>query len=134
MYTCMWRYVETLITPFNELPNGRFADPKSRKTFKYDHLRKEASDIQSENTSDINMELWRKALQEVLIFELTPENAFALSELIIGYVDFRNSHYLETGTATVFTYNDTVTLCIESHRYQPKNFWNMVPACSAPSL
>uniref|UniRef100_F1L8D6 F-actin-capping protein subunit alpha n=1 Tax=Ascaris suum TaxID=6253 RepID=F1L8D6_ASCSU len=95
----------TLITPFNELPNGRFADPKSRKTFKYDHLRKEASDIQSENTSDINMELWRKALQEEAD----------------KYID---SHYLETGIATVFTYNNAVTLCIESHRYQPKNFWN----------
>ncbi|KHN86008.1 F-actin-capping protein subunit alpha [Toxocara canis] len=94
----------TLITPFNELPNGRFADPKSRKTFKYDHLRKEATDIQSENTSDVSMELWRKALQEEAD----------------KYIE---SHYQETGIATVFTYNNTVVLCIESHRYQPKNFW-----------
>lgn len=96
---------QTLITPFNELPNGRFADPKSRKTFKFDHLRKEATEIQSENVSEIGLELWRKALQEEAD----------------KYID---SHYQETGIATVFTYNNVVTLCIESHRFQPKNFWN----------
>lgn len=96
---------QTLITPFNELPNGRYADPKSRKTFKYDHLRKEATDIQSENTSDAAMEPWRKALQEEAD----------------KYIE---SHYQETGIATVFVANNTVTLCIESHRFQPKNFWN----------
>ncbi|VDN24444.1 unnamed protein product [Gongylonema pulchrum] len=33
-------------------------------------------------------------------------------------------HYEETGIAAVFVNNDALTLCIESHRYQPKNFWN----------
>ncbi|VDN04279.1 unnamed protein product [Thelazia callipaeda] len=96
---------QTLITSFNEMPDGRFYDPRSRKSFKYEHLRKEAIDIQSESTNDIGAEFWRKALQEEAD----------------KYID---SHYEETGLAVVFVTKGTLTLCIESHRYQPKNFWN----------
>ena len=54
----------TLITQFNELQDGRFIDPKSRKVFKYDHLRKDATDIQPASANDINEkpDSWRKAL------------------------------------------------------------------------
>ncbi|VDK76264.1 unnamed protein product [Anisakis simplex] len=67
-------------------------------------MRKEAAEIQNENLNDISMELWRKALQEEAD----------------KYIE---SHYQETGTATVFVNNGVFVLCIESHRYQPKNFW-----------
>ncbi|VBB28436.1 unnamed protein product [Acanthocheilonema viteae] len=96
---------QTLITPFNEMPNGRFYDPRSRNSFKYEHLRKEATDIQTESANDVSFETWRKAIQEEAD----------------KYID---SHYEETGIAAVFVNNDSLTLCIESHRYQPKNFWN----------
>ncbi|MFH4980950.1 hypothetical protein AB6A40_007659 [Gnathostoma spinigerum] len=95
----------SLITPFNELPNGRFFDPKSAKTFKYDHLRKEGTDLKDEIIVDGSNEDWRKILQEEAD----------------KYVD---NHYVDTGTATVFYHSRSFILCIESHRFQPKNFWN----------
>jgi capping protein alpha len=59
-----------MITPFNELSDGRFYDPKSKKVFTYDHLRKEASDVHPANAHDIDekQEPWRVALQQVQYF------------------------------------------------------------------
>lgn len=48
----------------------------------------------------------------------------ANTELTMQEADkYIESHYEETGIAAVFVNNDSLTLCIESHRYQPKNFW-----------
>ncbi|VDN57404.1 unnamed protein product [Dracunculus medinensis] len=96
---------QTLITPFNELPNGRFFDARSKNTFKFDHLRKEAIDVQPDNTIDSSVELWLKYLQEEAD----------------KYMD---SHYEDSGVAAIFPSANSLVLCIESHQFQPKNFWN----------
>lgn len=97
----------TLITKFNELKDGYFLDPKSKKMFKYDHLRKDATDVSTANIQDVNenSELWRKTLQNEVD-------------------DYINEHYDRTGVSTVFVTTESLVLCIESHQFQPKNFWN----------
>uniref|UniRef100_A0A1I7Z6E2 F-actin-capping protein subunit alpha n=1 Tax=Steinernema glaseri TaxID=37863 RepID=A0A1I7Z6E2_9BILA len=97
----------TLMTPFNELPDGRFFDPKSEKVFRYDFLKKEAFEIENATPAHIDqaLEPWRIALQEELD-------------------DYLYQHYLKSGVGTVFAHKGAIVLCIESHQFQPKNYWN----------
>ena len=86
---------------------GRFYDPRTRQSFKYDHLRKEASDYQPYE-SDATAESWRAALD---------------SEIMT----YTNEHYRH-GVSSVFGRSQgnqiTLTVCIEDHQFQPNNFWN----------
>ncbi|KAK0079171.1 hypothetical protein PV325_001639 [Microctonus aethiopoides] len=97
----------TLITEYNDLGNQRFYDARSKQSFKYDHLRKEATDYE-QYEPDTAVEQWRSALQE----EIT---------------NYTQSHYRH-GVCSVFGKtqggNITLTACIEDHQFQPKNFWN----------
>ncbi|XP_059613202.1 F-actin-capping protein subunit alpha [Phlebotomus argentipes] len=96
-----------LITEFNDLGGGRFFDQRSKQSFRYDHLRKEASDYQAHETDAVS-EPWRSALDaEALIYTAT--------------------HYRH-GICSVFSRSQagqvTLTLCIEDHQFQPKNYCN----------
>lgn len=42
---------KALVTHYNDLGEGRFYDPRTRQSFRYDHLRKEASDYQAQTLS-----------------------------------------------------------------------------------
>ncbi|KAL6256069.1 F-actin-capping protein subunit alpha [Pogonomyrmex barbatus] len=96
-----------LITEHNDLGSQRFYDARSKQSFKYDHLRKEAQDYESYEPDPI-AEPWRSALQE----EIT---------------NYTQNHYRH-GACSVFGKslggNITLTACIEDHQFQPKNFWN----------
>ncbi|XP_074036958.1 F-actin-capping protein subunit alpha [Leptinotarsa decemlineata] len=96
-----------LITEYNDQGNNRFFDPRSRQSFKYDHLRKEASDYQT-YTPDPAAEPWRSALDA-------------------EFIQYTRNHYRD-GVCSVVGRNQggnvVLTACIEDHQFQPKNFWN----------
>lgn len=96
-----------LITEYNDLGNNRFFDPRSKQSFKYDHLRKEASDYQP-YTPDLTAEPWRASLDT-------------------EFIQYSRNHYKD-GVCSVVGRSQggavTLTACIEDHQFQPKNFWN----------
>lgn len=102
-----------VISEFNDLGGGRFYDPRTRQSFRYDHLRKEASDY-APHEPDAAVEPWRAALEA----EVTA---------------YTNNHYRH-GVSSVFARPAgssgggqtaaTLTVCIEDHQFQPNNFCN----------
>ena len=95
-----------VISEHNDLGRHRFFDPRSKRSFHFDHLRKEAKDVQPQDF-DSKSESWRAA------FEAHFSN----------YVD---NHY-KHGVCSVFSKCEagviTIVACIEDHQFQPKNFW-----------
>lgn len=100
-------FVQVIISEHNDVGRNRFYDPRSKRSFKFDHLRKEASEIQQQEFTDARTESWRSAF----------EAHFA------NYVD----NYYKHGVCSVFAKSDgsqmTIVACIEDHQFQPKNFW-----------
>jgi len=96
-----------LVTGFNDLGGGRYFDPRSKQSFKYDYLREEASDLKAHEDEN-ESESWRSALEEL-------------------WTSYAKEHY-NNGVASVFGSVEngdiTLTACVEGHQFQPKNFWN----------
>lgn len=83
-----------------------FYDPRSKQTFKYDHLRKEAQDF-GQWQAEPKVESWRQALESE--FDTYVKNHF------------------RQGVMSVFgkweSGQTTLVVCIEDHQFQPKNYW-----------
>lgn len=101
-------FLQALITHYNDLGSGRFYDPRSQQSFKYDFLRKATVDFRQWEPPDKTTEIWRRSLEE----------AFTL---------YTQDHYRH-GTCSVFSSNTsdgniTLTACIEDHQFQSSNYW-----------
>lgn len=96
-----------LITKHGALDDANFHDPSSKQKFRYDHLRKEASEVEPYDTGD-SSESWRSEVDDTLR-------------------KYIKNHYPH-GVLTVYGKSSaddiTLTICIEDHQFQPQNFWN----------
>lgn len=114
------RYTKTQLTPvklegsdhavilsnFNEI-DGRFVDPRSKKSFVYDHVTGAVSDILPWNP-EAEAESWRVALEQ-------------------EWAKYSSEHYHEGAGSVFSTHKDeiiTLNACLEGHQFQPKKFWN----------
>lgn len=85
-----------------------FKEIRNLSVFRYDHLRKEASDYQPHD-SDATVESWRAALD-------------------VEVAAYTANHYRH-GVSSVFGRSGaggqiSLTVCIEDHQFQPSNFCN----------
>lgn len=103
---------QSIVSEASKLPVGedqeeeRFLDPRSKKSFKFDHLTLEASDLQ-----DFEPEAQ------------TEEFRSALETAAVGYL---KSHYHD-GVASAFSSSGSTSrfvLQIVANKYNPSNFWS----------
>jgi len=96
-----------ILSVFNDLGDGKFVDPRSKKTFRYDHMTGIVSDV-ADWQPDATAEPWRIALEN-------------------DWLSYTKEHYPE-GAGSVFSKSGevevTLNACLEGHQFQPKKFWN----------
>lgn len=97
-----------LITEFNELSDGRYYDPRTKQSFKFDHLHFKSSDYEHYADTDMLSEPWRLQIER-------------------EFTHYVKVHY-KSGACSVFGSSDqghvTIVVCIEAHKFQPGNYWN----------
>lgn len=99
-----------LITEFNDLQNGRYYDPRTKQSFKFDHLHFKASDFEAYSPTDSDsVEPWRQSLEKQL-------------------TTYVNVHYKNAACSVIGTSDPSgivsLVCCTEAHKFQPANYWN----------
>ncbi|CAG11796.1 unnamed protein product, partial [Tetraodon nigroviridis] len=125
-----------LITEHGDLGNGRFFDPHNKISFKFDHLRKQASDPQPHQGEE-SLSSWRDACESALKDYVTQHypsgvctvRTLAQSAPLSERRPPRTNHacvllYLLQVYGKTIDGQRTIIACIEGHQFEPKNFWN----------
>ncbi|XP_077298451.1 F-actin-capping protein subunit alpha [Arctopsyche grandis] len=121
-----------LVTDHNELPHGRFYCPRARLAFRYDHLRREATDVEPWAPEPGGAEAAAEGARAALDQELASYSADHYRHGASAVFGLRPSSATTTTTTTTSepasVHNTTTSLalvaCIEDHHFQPKNYWN----------
>jgi len=92
-----------LLTGYSLLPNGRYYNPKTNKSFKYDHIKHTPYEIQHENITNTN-ESTRVAVQSQV-------------------EEYVKAHYPNGTTSVYSTSPKEIVICIEDHEFQAGNYW-----------
>jgi capping protein alpha len=98
-----------LLTPSAALDNGRYCDPKSKQTFKYDHIQLVAHDIRQDYAVDNRAESMRRAIEHQV-------------------EEYVKTHF-PNGTTSIYGSSQSpdctteITVCIEDHEFQSRNHW-----------
>jgi len=97
-----------LLTTHGNVDNGRFVDPATGKSFRYDFSKKTCVDVEESGYECGEAEAWRKEIESAI-------------------KDYVKEHY-PAGVSSVYGKQDgddiLITACIEDHKYSPENFWN----------
>lgn len=98
-----------LLTSHGYTNDGRFIDPKTGKSFRFDFNKKACIDVEDAPAAEGDAESYRK------------EVCAAISEYV--------KEFYPAGVSTVYGKQDgdgniLITACIEDHKYSPENFWN----------
>jgi len=94
---------EAIVSKYGQVDSERFVDPKTHQTFKFDHVRLVASDVEA-HTIDEAIEPLRAAVEEA----------------IEAYI---SDHY-PNGASAIYGSDGAVIICIVDNKYNPGNYWN----------
>merc|ERR1712106_707651 len=92
---------KALVTQTGELGPNSFYDPRSGMSFDFDHLRKEASNPAPANQPDSDA---RRDAEK------------AVDEYVAAH--------FPAGVSSTYLADGHIVICIEDHKYSPRNFWN----------
>ncbi|KAI7898264.1 F-actin-capping protein subunit alpha [Cokeromyces recurvatus] len=95
---------KVIISQYGKLEEDRFLDPRSKQSFKFDHMRLVAYDVE-EYTGQTELESLRAAVEKECL----------------AYV---GDHY-PNGVCTIYANNNKdIIIAVVDNKYNPNNFWN----------
>ncbi|CAO3647264.1 unnamed protein product [Cunninghamella echinulata] len=92
-----------IISTYNKIED-RYLDPRSNKTFTFDHMRLTADNVEAYEKEDTTLDSLRSSIDE-------------------SFGDYVKDHYPE-GVSSVFVNEKQIIIAIVDNKYNPNNYWN----------